>query len=218
MQLWKLDGVTSRILEITVPNSKLPVPAGVVVHRTRRVLPASEIDGVAVTTVERTLLDLAAVCPERVLEKALSSALHQRLTTVEQMAQTLVEEGGRGVRGTRKMRRTLEYVSYDATGSPAEVDLARLMRSSPIPPPVCQLEIALPDGSRAYPDFAWPRRRKCIEVDGFDSHGSPEALERDLARQNLLLESGWQMRRFSARKIRNEPAAVLQDIQRFLGA
>jgi very-short-patch-repair endonuclease len=82
--------------------------------------------------------------------------------------------------------------------------------------PACQLEITFPEGDHAYPDFAWPSLAKCVEVDGFDAHGAPEALERDLIRQNRLLELGWEMRRFSARRIRRDPANVLDEIIRFV--
>lgn len=54
--------------------------------------------------------------------------------------------------------------------------------------PACQFEITFPEGDHAYPDFTWPALAKCVEVDGFDAHGAPAALERDLIRQKRLLE------------------------------
>ena len=214
--LWGLDGIRSRMLELTVPISKEPMPPGVVIHRTRRPLPRMLIDSTPVTDVERTLLDLAAIVPPIVVEKAMMSALHKHLTTRDMLALRLSQYGGRGVKGTRRLRRTLARVDDGITGSPSEVDLMTMMRSAPIPMPACQLEIIFPEGDRAYPDFAWPALAKCVEVDGFDAHGAPEALERDLIRQNRLLELGWEMRRFSARRIRRDPANVLDEIIRFV--
>jgi very-short-patch-repair endonuclease len=43
-----------------------------------------------------------------------------------------------------------------------------------------------------------------------------EALERDLARQNALLEMGIELRRFSARTVRRNPYQVVEEIRRFL--
>lgn len=214
--LWGLDGVSGRMLELTVPFSKEPVPESVLVHRTRRRLPREVVDSVPITNVERTLLDLAAILPPIVLEKAVTSAIYQRLTTVDMAMLRLSQEGGRGVKGTRKLRKTLALLDDGITGSPSEVDLMSIMRTAPIPFPECQFEITFHEGDHAYPDFAWPDRRKCVEVDGFGAHGSPEALERDLIRQNRLFEMGWELRRFSARTVRRDPVGVLAEIIRFI--
>lgn len=214
--LWGLEGVSGQMIELTVPFMKDPAPDGVIVHRTRRRLPSACAHGVPVTMVERTLLDLAAQLPPIVLEKTLMSALHKGLTTPDLLAFHLAQSGGRGVKGTKKLRRVLGHIDDGTTGSPSEVDLMAMLRSAPIPMPRCQFEITFPEGDHAYPDFAWPDQGKCIEVDGFDAHGSPEALERDLVRQNRLLDLGWEMRRYSARRIRREPAAVLNEIIYFV--
>jgi very-short-patch-repair endonuclease len=57
---------------------------------------------------------------------------------------------------------------------------------------------------------------KIIEVDGFGAHGTPEQLQSDLRRQNALLELGWQIRRFTATEIRDEPDRVRHEIVRFI--
>ncbi|MGH8948376.1 MAG: DUF559 domain-containing protein, partial [Acidimicrobiia bacterium] len=214
---WALAGLTSRIIELTVPYTKGPLPAGVVIHRTRRRLPYVVLDGMPTATVERTLLDLAAMVPPIVLEKLTTSALHQQHTTIDKLVVSASIHGGRGVKGTRRMRAVMALLDGDVTGSPAEVDMMELLRSAPIPMPVCQFETQFPEGDHGFPDFAWPDLHKCVEVDGFDSHGTPEALDRDLIRQNRLLELGWEMRRFSARRIRTDPAGVVDDLIRFVG-
>lgn len=216
-RVWGIDGLRSRVIELTVPYSKRPVPAGVTVHRTRRALPGEVVEGVAVTTIERTLLDLASLLPGPALEKAVSSAVRLRLTTPSVLGDRIVEQGGRGVRGTRNLRRAIADVDQDRTGSSAEVELKRLIEASDIPQPESQHRIPLPGGSNAYPDFAWPGRRKIVEVDGFEAHGTPRAMESDLIRQNALLEAGWQIRRYSAALIRRDPGAVIADIVRFIG-
>jgi hypothetical protein len=216
--LWGLDGVTGQMLELTVPFRKDPAPAGVIVHRTRRRLPPALAQGVPVTRIERTLLDLSARLPPIVLEKTLMSALHKGLTNPDLLAFHITQQGGRGVKGTKKLRRALGHIEDGTTGSPSEVDLMAMFRSAPIPQPRCQFEITFPEGDHAYPDFAWPDRSKCIEVDGFDAHGTPDALERDLVGQNRLLDLGWDLRRFSARRIRREPNAVLGEIIHFVNS
>lgn len=214
--LWGLDGVWGRMVEVTVPFSKEPMPEGVLVHRTRRVLPADEIDGIPVTTPARTLLDLARILPYPTLEKAVSSALRMGLTTGDELARVIREQGGRGVTGTRKLRTVLAQVVDDLTGSPAEVDMDQIIRDAPVPSPKKQYQVRLLDGSNAYPDFAWPDRMKIVEVDGFESHSHPDAFHDDLIRQNKLMEMGWEIRRFSARQVRRDPEAVRAEIIRFV--
>lgn len=214
--LWELEGFSGRVVEITVPFVRGPVPDGVIVHRTRRYLPAAEVHGIPVTSVERTLLDLAESLSDAVMEKATLSAIRKELTTGDRLAATAVEQGGRGVRGTKRMRRILGIIDEGTTGSVAEVETAQLIRDAPIPSPVRQHRVRLPDGSNAYPDFAWPRLLKIIEVDGYETHGTPKGLSSDLIRQNMLMDLGWEIRRFSVDRIRREPRLVREEIVRFI--
>lgn len=118
-----LEGYRSQVLEVTVPYSELPEPVGVIVHRTRRPLPGELVDSIRVTTIERTLLDMAALLPVSALEKAVRSAIRKRLTTGDRLAALVTTQGGRGVRGSRKLRGVIADVEYDKTGSTAEVDM-----------------------------------------------------------------------------------------------
>ena len=214
--LWGLEGFGGKVIELTVPFVNDPLPIGIVVHRTRRLLPAADVEGIPTTSIERTLLDLASQLPDAILEKALMSALRMNLTSPSLVAQTLIEQGGRGVKGTKRLRRVLLLTDEGATGSVAEVEAAQLIRAAQIPRPVRQHRVRLPNGSNAYPDFSWPDRMKIIEVDGFEAHGSPDQLRHDLSRQNMLLDLGWEIRRFSVDRIRHEAAIVADEITRFV--
>jgi len=214
--LWGLEGVIGRMIEMTVPFNDSPAPKGALVHRTRRVIECRMVEGIPVSTPERTVLDLAWSLPERTLEKVVASVIRKRLATVDSIAITIARLGGRGVRGTRKARRVLRLVECDSTGSVSEVDMSQLIRDAPIPVPIQQLRIPLPTGGNAYPDFAWPDRRRIVEVDGFDAHGTPEQLQHDLARQNQLLDMGWEIRRFTASDVRRNAATVIAEVIRFV--
>jgi hypothetical protein len=214
--LWGLEGFWTRAIEITVPFSDEPVPERSIVHRTRRILPAAEVEGIPVTSVERTLLDLAASLPAPILEKAVMSGLRKDVTSAPSLAETLVEQGGRGVKGTRRLRQVLQLVDDGLTGSVAEVEAAQIIRDLPIPRPVRQHRVRLPNGSNAYPDFSWPKHMKIVEVDGYGAHGTPEQLREDLLRQNLLMDLGWEIRRFSVDRIRSEPLLVREEILAFV--
>jgi hypothetical protein len=114
------------------------------------------------------------------------------------------------------MRRIIGLVADDASGSPAEIDLKDIVIDAPLPLPVQQMWIPLPNGENAYPDFSWPDRMRIVEVDGFEAHGSPDQQQHDLRRQNQLLDLGWEIRRFTATEIREEPQRVRAEIVRFV--
>ncbi|GIU91097.1 MAG: hypothetical protein KatS3mg011_0003 [Acidimicrobiia bacterium] len=217
MVVWDLDGISAAPLELTVPIECGPVPEGVIVHRTRRPPEGVVRDGIPVTTVERTILDAASCLPGLVVEKALESALRKNLTSVDQVLAELVLRGGRGVKGTKMLRGILAArPDGRPAGSPAEVEILSYMRRAGVPEPVRQYRIPLADHTVAVVDFGWPRFRKVVEIDGWDAHGGALALDRDLYRQNLILDTGHQIRRYSASRVRRDPKGVVADIARFL--
>ena len=213
---WQLDGIYGRVIEVTVPFNEEPDPEGAIVHRTRRANPGLEVDRIPVTSPEKTLLDLASMLPERIMQKAARSTLRQKLATPEQLGRVIRLYGGRGVRGTRKLRRVIAWAADDQSGSVAEIDLKHIVLDAPVPTPIQQLRVRLLDGANAYPDLAWPDRMRIVEADGFEAHGTPEQLQNDLRRQNQLMELGWEIRRFTANEVREEPERVRWEIIRFV--
>ncbi|MFZ0015146.1 MAG: DUF559 domain-containing protein, partial [Acidimicrobiia bacterium] len=214
--VWGLDGIRGAPLEVTMPFGNLGFPEGVIVHRTRRPWDRVEARQIPVTTVERTLLDSGALLPDRAVGKALDSALRMGLTTMEGVQQTLATEGGRGVRGTRRLRRVMSDRSYDvATDSGAEFDILHHMKLAALPPPELN-HVLFPRGDRRIPDFFWPDKAKAVEIDGVDAHSSADKLDDDLERQNAIMDLGIEIRRFSARRVRRDPDGVVRDIAHFL--
>lgn len=214
--LWEMDGVYGRMIEVTVPYGLGPDPSGAIVHRTRKKLPSQPLGAIPLTSPELTLLHLAGVLPARTLEKAMASALRLSIATPDSIDQAIAILGGRGVKGTRRMRQVLRIVADDVSGSIAEVNLGQLIRSAPVPSPVPQLLVPFADRPNAYPDFAWPDLMRIIEADGLGAHSGHDNFENDLQRQNALMEAGWEIRRFTAREIRREPERVIREITEFV--
>ncbi len=199
-----------------MPFGNLGYPESAIVHRTRRNFDISQCKEIPVTTVERTLLDCAAFLTDRILSKALDSALRKGLTSIEYMYESLGKGGGRGVRGTKRLRRVLSLRMYDeATDSGAEFDLLYFMQLANLPEPVLDHEL-FPRGQRRIPDFYWPELNKAVEVDGVDAHSSADKLDDDLERQNAIMDLGIEIRRFSARRVRRDPQGVVAEIEDFL--
>lgn len=214
--LWGLDGLRTRVIEVTVPYAASPEPPGILVHRSRRPNPSTVISAIPVTVAEKTIMDLAASVPPRVLAKLARSAVYHHHTTPDRLDTAIGLYGGRGVKGTRIMRRVVGALFDDFSGSVSEVDLRTIVLDAPIPRPVQQLRVSIPDGTNVYPDFSWPDRMRIVEIDGLGAHGSPEQLEADLRRQNALMELGWEIRRFTAQRVREDPEGVRAEIIRFV--
>jgi very-short-patch-repair endonuclease len=214
--LWGLDGIGSAPLEVTMPFGNLAFPSGAVVHRSRRATPRNECRGIPVSGPERALLECSSLVPPIIVGKALDSAIRHSITTIERLWLVLASEGGRGVKGTRRLRSVLRQRDHDtATDSGSEFELLHHMQQGLLPRPELGFEL-YPDGNRRIPDFIWPDRGKAVEVDGIDAHSSADRLDDDLRRQNQLMDLGLEIRRFSARQIRRDPKGVVEEIRRFL--
>lgn len=132
--VWGADGLRAAPVEIVVPYLDGPAPRGVIVHRSRRVEPTSVVGGIPVTSIERTLLESATVTPSVVTEKAFAWAWRRGLTTPEKCDRYLELHGGKGRRGTTRLRRMVEL--YAGTGRPpgsdGEVVFLRCLREAGI--------------------------------------------------------------------------------------
>ena len=215
--LWGLDGISAAPIEITVPYTHSPVPKGTVLHRTRRPIDNTFLASVPVTSIERTVLDCASMLGELIVTKAVESALRRRLTTEDRLYRFLKERGGRGVKGTRLLRRVLNArVSETTTGSGSETEALYHIRRSDLPVPKLQQRFVALEGTPIVPDFYWPIQNKAVEIDGIDAHDSAEKLDYDLRRQNKLMDLGVELRRFSARMVRREPEQFIAELLQFL--
>lgn len=190
--------------------------AGVVVHRTtaERPLERRAFQGIACTTPARTLVDLAAMVPPERLADAVDRALHKGLVRIRDL-EAEVGKGGR--RGSEQLRRCLARHGY--TGGPApsvlESRMARLLTRFGLPAaqPQC---IAGPEGEYRL-DYAYPRPRLMVELNGYTWHHSPEQMASDLARQRRLTLDGWTVLVFTWQDVTMQPERVARQIRTALG-
>jgi hypothetical protein len=216
---WNLDGIVTAPLEVVVPHNGEPDPVGVVVHRSRRIEPASIVRGIRVTSVERTLLESATLVPRIATEKAFACAWRRGLTTPAKARLYLDHHGGKGRRGTTRLREVVDL--YEGTGRPpgsgGEVAFLRNLRRAGIEEPVRQFVIDLGGGRKATVDFAWPLRCKLIEFEGLDSHSDSRALAHDTLREDDIRSIGWDLRRYAAHTLAADPDGLANRVIRFLG-
>ncbi|MBI2168775.1 MAG: type IV toxin-antitoxin system AbiEi family antitoxin domain-containing protein [Actinobacteria bacterium] len=191
--LWALDGPFRGRLEVVVPRLEKPRPKNVRVHRSTDLVAdhLTERRGVPVTKPARTLVDLGAVVGQSILDRAVDDALAKRLVSLEGLLNMLDEVGRRGRRGVGPLRKSLA----ERTGVPSsvlEAEFQRLVRRYGLPEPVYQYEIRDASGHFAgRVDAAYPELLLAIELDSTSVHGTREALQADLTRQNKIVACGF---------------------------
>lgn len=171
-------------------------------------------DGVPVTTVARTLADLATSFERMRAVWALDDALRRRLCAKADVSAVI--ERWRGGAGCVSARDRLDEA--DGMAESILETAGRLVlgdRGVPLPTP--QHELCAPDGTRvARLDGAYLREKVALEFDGADPHGLPEAVFRDRWRQNGLPELGWTVLRFTWWDVMRDPDGVADIVRRTL--
>ena len=175
---------------------------GIVVRRTVTLHKneVAKLDGIPLTTVVRTIFDLAATASAREVEQAIAQALSQRLASRAQLERKLEGYGGRGA---ARLRALLDGEAA-LTRSQAEERLLGLIRKAKLPQPGTNVRIA---GLEV--DFLWRDARLVVEVDGYAFHADAVAFEKDRQRDLALTSIGLRVVRITWKQLVQEPEAVL---------
>jgi hypothetical protein len=198
-----------RVVDVTVPaRRKHP---GVVVH-TVRGLPVEDralVESIPVTTVARTLLDLAEVVPKR-LSRALEAS--ERLGLFDLRELEALMRRSRGRRGLRLLTAALRtYRDPSLTRSELERRFLDLCREAGLPPPATNVWVA---GHEV--DVVWHDQRLVVELDGHEFHRTRAAFERDRKRDADLQLAGYRVVRITQLRLNVEPHAVVTMLRSML--
>ncbi len=193
--LWDLAGGRRSIVEITCPRWRRAKHDGLVVHETKALegVDITDVEGIPVTTPERTLLDLGAMCHESVVEMALDAAEHRGLVTRASVQATLDRLGRSGRNGVGTLRRLLMVHESErrAPESEMETALIQCLRRNGWPEPIPQYEIRQAGKFVARVDAAYPEWRIAIEYQSNEYHSGRLASERDNDRRLRIIAAGW---------------------------
>ena len=212
--LWGLlDG--EQPIDITAPRHSHPVPGGYVLHRPNELRPVDVTTSrqVPVTNPIRSLLDAGVELRRSAVGASVERALESRLVTVKGLRVILAELGGRGRTGTAALRSHLDHRALGdrRPESMLEPLMARLLYADLGIGPIEYQQALVLDGQTVRPDFLVSRAMAAVEVDGLEAHSSREALDRDLARQNLLVRHGYLVLRYTTTLLRR-PAQVTKEV------
>jgi hypothetical protein len=185
-------------------------PSGVAVRRCRSIYPrdATEWRGVPVTTVPRTLVDLAATLDSADLARAFHEAAVKHHVKPAAVERVLARR--HNWPGARDLRRVI-WGDERVTLSRLESSFIALLRRARLPLPETN-KIA---GGR-YVDCRWPEHRLTVELDSYRYHGTRHAWEQDHEREREARARGDEFRRYTWRDVAEEPEPMLDDLRALL--
>jgi predicted transcriptional regulator of viral defense system len=193
--LWNLAGGRRSMQEIRCPRWRRARHDGLVVHESKAFDPvdAMVIEGIPVTTPERTLLDLGAVCHESIVEMALDAAEKRELVTFDSVRAAVRRLGRSGRNGVGTLRRLLNARSADRKPTESEMEtlMLQVIRRNGLPEPITQFEIRRAGRFVARVDAAYPQWHIAIEYDSYEYHAGRKAHDKDNARRNRIVGAGW---------------------------
>ena len=163
------------------------------------------IDAIPVTSLARTLVDLAEVLDDARLTGAVNEAELLRLFDLTAVEATMARLPGR--HGQHRMRRVLAAYRPEPrfTRSTGERRLLALCRDHGLP--TAQANIFLGEHEV---DLYWPDARLAIEFDGRATHGTTAAFYEDRRRDRRFAAHGIQVLRVTAHDLDDEAALAAE--------
>jgi hypothetical protein len=168
-------------------------------------------DAIAVTSVSRTLLDLAGMIRAGPLERAVERSLALRLFDLRAVQAVLDANPRR--RGATALARIIGHVHDEPRLSRS--DLEGLMRDLCDAYGIDRPEVnVMVEGVEV--DFLWRSARLIVETDGREFHLTPVAFERDRERDARLTMLGYRVVRFTHRRLVRDAAGVAGTLRALL--
>jgi very-short-patch-repair endonuclease/predicted transcriptional regulator of viral defense system len=211
-ELWGLRWMARRLHTVTVARH-VRVPA-IETHLAR--LPEDEVTtvrGIPVTTVPRTILDLAATSPEREVTRLINEADVKQLWDALSLPDLLARYPRRA--GTRTVRRALADRPTGVPKNTFEDAFLDFLERHRLPRP--EVNVWLTVGKHLYEaDCLWRRQRVIVELDGRAAHDTARAFESDRAKDRRLRVAGWDPIRVTWRQLHREERELARDLEKLL--
>lgn len=216
--LWRWGVLTTlrRPLHISVPAARQPRGSRfVTAHRRYGDLPTVVRECSPVVGLDRALLESTPLLSPELGRWALIKTTRERLTTPARLHTEL-----RKMPQLTGKRRLAELIDLLAAGCQSELELfgyTKVFRHPSMPALKSQYPVRLRNRT-VYLDLAHEELLVAIELDGAEFHDGREYIERDRRRDVELAANGWVVLRFSARRLREDPAGVRREVLDVLAA
>jgi len=210
--LWELPHFQDERLEVMIPFGHQYQAQGVRVHRSR-CLPAVDItvvDGIRVTSLARTVIDMATICTFEQLQDIADEACRRPECSPHRLRWRLSELGGPGRKGSTNLARILhEYTpGTKRPESPLERRFHRLFEGTDIPMPVIRPSIRVATNITLEPDAGWLEWYVLAEVNSRKYHEIQSQLLNDEERRALFAAAGYLVVPVRAPMIDRQPERV----------
>ena len=167
--------------------------------------------GLPVTTPGRTVIDIARTSPFMDGVVVADSALHERYTSKTDLRRVLANCAQ--WRGTAVAKTVVDFAT-ELAESPLESCARLVFHERCLPPPELQAHIFGRSGTLiARVDFMWPEYRVIAEADGLLKYDSGQTAIKELARDRLLREAGYEVVHFTWKELFTEPERVIARIR-----
>jgi len=210
--LWDLSGSAQARVDVTTIRGRCADRGGIRVHRVRRLHPddRAEIDGIPVTSVARTLLDLAEVAPRRKLLYALEQAEKRRVFDLTDIEALMARSHGR--RGLKALRAAIKEIEPEAqyTHDGMERLFIAFCKRYEIQLPAMNVVV---EGYTV--DAYWREHNLIVELDSWEHHRTRRAFEADRRRDADLSA---RVLRITHRMLTKESDDLAANVRRRLSA
>lgn len=174
--------------------------------------------GFSVTTVARTLVDLAGILDLPALRKVVGRTAIRRKLDLQAIDIAIYNAKGR--RGLKALELALiPYRTKDGEVLDVRSDFETLvlpqLLDKELPRPSTNAPIHI-DGERFLIDFLWEKERVIVETDGRETHETPTAFQDDRRRDQFLAATGYRVLRVTWNQIHGDTTGVLERISRAL--
>jgi hypothetical protein len=183
---------------------------GVTTRRSRQPDPGTTWRNIPITTVARTLVDVAADLPLDALARACHEAGVKHRTTPRHVEAVLARRPN--TPGARKLHSILRGDTR-VTLSKLEKRFLQLLRQEGLALP----QTNRPAGGRRV-DCRWPQQDLTIELDSYQFHNSRHAWEQDRHREREARARGDEFRRYTYGDVFEYPAHMLTELRALLPA
>jgi len=213
--LWSLLRDSRANIDVTVAGRTRHGRGNIVVHNVRRLHPddRGRRDHIPVTSVARTLLDIAEVVSPRQLSRAIDEAERLGLFDLREIDALCRRSNGR--RGLRPLGEAiLRYRPMaPVTRSGLERRFVRICDRAGLPRPAMNLFVA---GYEI--DAVWLDSKVVVEIDSYEFHRTRAAFETDRIRDAALQREGLRVLRVADRRLKDDPVGIAEDLRKMLDA
>lgn len=213
------EHLVDEAIHVLVERGKGPAPHDAVVHQTRQLWAedVASAQGIPVTSIERTLADVAGMVTWTGMVGLVDQAINRRLTS----AQSISRCARRLTHGRPGCRRLAEITGPEG---PARLRswLERWTReqllASGLPPFAWNVVVSDRRGRIGEVDAVLAIPRIALELDGPRFHSTPAQRRRDRERDRRLQLDGWLVLRFEWADAVHRTAAMIADIREAVAA